>query len=195
MPGFIVVSYYTKDYEICAHRLMDSLRLFNLDFQIDELPEFENWQKATHYKATFIRKMLDAFHPNAVVWIDADAVVRKEPALFAELAKTDCDVAFYSRMCGELLSGTLYFGNTDGARNLIDTWIEENIRSPHLWEQQNLKLAIDSKRYDTLPPMLGILPAEMCCIFDTGRKEHPGIDPVVEHFQKSREMRRKAVAR
>ena len=83
----------------------------------------------------------------------------------------------------ELMSGTMYFAPTRSARELVDLWIMENNRAPATWEQKNLARAMElwDGRFEELP-------AEYCCVWDSmsGYVDNP----VITHFQASREARR-----
>lgn len=186
----IVISYYTRDtgYEIEVKRLISSLRRFNLEYDIEGIENLGNWQKNTHYKASFIKKMLEK-HKRAVLFIDADAEIKQYPFFFNELDK---DFACYfrdysqfprsSRREGkELLTGTLYFADTKAAHDLIDAWIKENEKNPNLWEQKNLERAFNRQicQFTELSP-------QYCKIYDLMRSVK---NPIIEHYQASRRLK------
>jgi len=85
----------------------------------------------------------------------------------------------------ELLSGTLYFGNTKGSRYLVKKWIEEDRLHPETnMPQKNLRATFD-KYKDKIK--WKALPVEYCMIFDTFLRYQ--ISPVIEHFQLSRKYK------
>ena len=188
LPVFI--SYYTKNtgYEEEAKRLIGSLRRFNLEHDVEGVPNLGSWQKNTQYKAEFIKRML-LKHKRAVVFIDADAMLRSYPFLFRDF---DADVAAHLRDYAqfpisrrhegkELLSGTLYIDYNERTLPLVDKWIALNRQNPTVWEQKNLQAALEDFEGEFKE-----LPAEYCKIYDTMKVIQ---NPVVEHFQASRRLR------
>jgi len=177
----IITSYYTTGtgYETQVEYLKDSLRRFNLENDIEGIPDQGSWRKNVYYKAGFIKRMMDKYPSRAIVFVDADAKIRMNPVLFND---KDWDFAchFYNRR--ELLSGTLYFGNTKGARFLINEWIKENELHPKVHMPQRNLQTIFNKQKDKIK--WKALPVEYCMIYDSrARRER---NPVIEHFQLSR---------
>ena len=72
---------------------------------------------------------------------------------------------------------------------MFQEWANRCQRRPDVWEQKHLASVImewNEVRFFKLPP-------EYCFIHDSSRKEHPGLEPVIEHLQASRKMRSKVV--
>jgi len=174
----IVISYYTKNtgYEKEIQGLIDGLRRFNLERDIQPIDDLGGWQKNTHYKARFIKAMLEK-HKRPVLFLDSDAIVRRYPFLFNDL---NADMACYFKGGQELLTGTIYFSNSEKAMELINRWVRKNDARPRIWEQRNLQEAV--KDWDG---KIEQLPPAYCKIFDTMNVEKP----VIEHFQASRLLR------
>lgn len=181
--NFIVIAYYTRKtgYEEEAKKLVASLEKFNLPYDIEAIDNLGNWQRNTHYKATFLRKMLDK-RKEDLVYLDADAIVRKYPALFDDM---DADLAVHIRENIEPLSGTLYLTNNEAIRPFIDDLIVENKRNPEMHDEM-----IFGKVLDKWKERLNIfyLPATYAQIFDL--MSNAG-EPVIEHFQLSRRLKEK----
>lgn len=180
-PTYIAFYTVQTPYEDEIQKLKESLELFNLEFNIQGVPNLGSWQKNTQYKAVFIKDMLDKYPDQPIVYLDADAVVRSFPILFDEI---DCDIAVHyydnkKRNIKELLSGTIYFGHTAKAKELVQLWIDINKEFPEQWDQKNLDIAI--KRMPELK--IVELPASYCLIFDLMKDQGPA---VIEHFQASR---------
>jgi hypothetical protein len=188
MNKFIVVSYYTKGtgYEKEAMKLELSLMNYNIPYHIAAVPNLRSWQKNTHFKAIFIRNMLIEFVDVNLVFTDADSIFHCYPKLFEDL---DCDIAVHFRdwkhARNELLSGTIYLANNARIRRLVDDWIRINNKQPANWDQRNLQRAVNRHKHNL---EIYSLPMEYCCIFDDEKRTM--CDPVVEHFQKSRDYRR-----
>lgn len=180
----IYVSFYTPDYAEHAARLKESLDAFGLDYDLRPWIAIDSWIRNCAQKPSFIRGRLRECQ-RAIVWIDADAVVRKRPSF----EFPDVDIAIYGD-AREVRSGTVFVANTMAARYLLDRWTELCAANPNEWDQRMLSRAIGE-----VPVRLGTLDVSHCFIFDTDRERHPGVEPVIEHFQASRTLKRKEAAR
>jgi len=199
----IFISYYTKgNYEkVINEYLLPSLKKYNLVYDIKAIEDLGNWQKNTHFKATFIKKML-LKHKQSIVFLDADATIEDYPMLLL-VGDLYCnyDIAlhyldwykFWRKIDGqkkrEALSGTLYLRYNEKILQFLDEWIKENNRTI-AWEQKNMQWVLRNwkkklKIYE--------LPAEYCAI-----KLHNGEipyyylteKPVILHHQISRKLRK-----
>lgn len=181
----VVVSYYTKGtgYEEQVKYLKTTLRRFNLENDVVGIQDRGSWHKNTYYKSQFILRMMNKHRGRSIVYVDADAKIRMNPVLFNDF---DCDFAcHFHHPRKELLSGTLYFGNTKGARYLVSKWIEEDKLYPktHM-PQKNLRTVFDKYKNKI---KWKALPVEYCMIFDTALRYQ--VSPVIEHFQLSRKYK------
>lgn len=188
MNKFIVVSYYTKKtpYQQEAAKLEGSLMKYGIPYHIAAVPNLRSWQKNTHFKAIFIRNMLKEFIGVNIVFTDADSIFHCYPKMFEDL---DCDIAVHFRNWkhgrNEMLSGTIFLANNEKIRRLVEDWRALNSAHKTEWDQRNLQRAVNRHRHNLR--IIG-LPMEYCCIFDDEKREF--CDPVIEHFQKSRNYRR-----
>ncbi len=192
-PTPLYVSFYTDRYADSAAELRGTLEQFGLEHVVAHQPGAGNdWLVNVQRKPGFIRNMMRRHPGRPLVWLDADARVRKRPALFAELAAEPgggVDFAAHwlgGRGAGELLSGTLYFGPTDAAYKLAVAWSEEQAACRDLVDQIVLERLL---RVGRGPEALRVaeLPASYTAIFD-----HPMCPPgerVIEHLQHSRRFR------
>ena len=183
--NYIIVSYYTRDteYEEEKKRLVKSLNRFKLPYKIGALDNRGSWVKNCAQKAEFCLRMLTGYQ-RPVVWIDADAEVRRNPVLFRSL---DCDIAVHYMNGRELLSGTIYLGYTETTIELLHQWIRTNESHPETWDQVNLQRAIEiMKHTEGYNLRLFELPPSYCQIYDL--MAHHG-DPVIEHNQASRRLK------
>ena len=149
-----IISYATKgNYEKELNmRLLPSLKKFNLSYDIEIISE-TNWQKATHYKAEFIKKMLNK-HKQDVVFLDVDAEIRKFPDLFYKLKDYDLGVHYldwhlqWRKSPGdkiEALSGTLYINYNQKVFKFMDKWIAYN-KICQKWEQKNMQKILEDMK-------------------------------------------------
>jgi len=181
------LTYYTPKYAACAKMLIADAATFNLDLISEPLPDFKDWQQATRFKATFIGAYLNKLNED-ICFIDADARIRKDPVLLKELSSANYDIAAVYFKDIELLSGTLWMANTPIVKDIIQDWIKLNLdpSKTRYVEQQNLQVTLDkypAVRFLRLPP-------EYAAIFDLSRMFYKELVPVVEHFQRSRQIRR-----
>lgn len=187
MQNFKVVSFFTRGtkYEEVIKPLRESLVNLEIPYVIEGIPNTGSWVKNTHEKAKFLLRMLvDCEGYDAVVWTDADSVIRKYPELFHEI-KEDVGIHFrnWRHIRNEVLSGTMFLRRCEKVRILVNEWIQINRRNLNKWDQKNLDRAI--RRFPDLK--IHKLPIEYCTIFDDDRRKM--LDPVIEHFQASRKLR------
>jgi len=175
---FIIVSYFTNDkYKKELQNLLTSINKYGLSYYIEELKDKNNWVLNTHYKPWVIKRALLLFN-RPIVFLDADAVIKKYPELFENIKK---DIAAYFSESGNLLSGTLYFKNTLESLKLIEMWKNECLINKDVWDQNILKECVQKRRID-----IEHLPKCYCQIFDSLKNEVP----VIEHYQASRRYRK-----
>ncbi len=193
-PQFLVIAYYTENtqYEVLAGNLQKSLQHFGLAHHIEPIKDQGSWEKNTHYKAYFIRDILNIRNQD-VLYVDVDAQFKRYPELIETL---DCDIAYRTQdfrwRKDEALSGTVFFKNNDKVKNLVNRWIQLNEATPaermkpETWEQKNMQRAqreMPDINYYNLPP-------EYTFIFDHTKAMYPGVLPVIEHYQESRNVHR-----
>ena len=181
----VIVSFYTKGtgYEEQVKQLKITLKRFNLENDVVGIKDRGSWHKNTYYKPLFIQRMMNKHRGRSIVYIDADAKMRMNPVLFNNF---NYDFACYFHAARrELLSGTLYFGNTKGARYLVRKWIEEDRVHPNTnMPQKNLRTVFDREK-DNIE--WKELPVEYCMIYDS--RSRYDVNPIVEHFQLSRKYK------
>ena len=180
----IFASYYTKGtgYEDQIKQLKATLRRFNLDNDIRGVDDMGDWYKNTYYKSQFVVETMKRHPDRAIVFVDADAKIRRSPVLFNDY---EYDFAFHLYNKKELLGGTLYFKNNKGGRYMADKWLEiDRERLTTLMPQKNLHAVFERCKDKINWKTFGI---EYCMIFDC-RSRHK-VSPVIEHFQLSRKYK------
>ena len=196
----IFVSYYTLNtpYEqIAKEYLIPTLEKFKLNYIIQAINNLGSWYKNTAYKSKFLLEKLKLY--NEVVYIDVDAKIMSYPKLFFEI-KDKCDFAahylnwndFYGYKqhppVKELLTGTLFLKYTPEIERLCKEWYDIASKT-HEWEQKVLQRIINNYNIRIFE-----LPIEYCYIATKPNGEKPNIkvdNPVIIHYQKSREFKRK----
>lgn len=185
---FMVVSFYTAQtgYEEEAKRLGKSLRKHDIEYEILPVPSRGDWISNCAMKAEFIERMLVEYG-QPVVWLDADAEVMKPLELFQcalfDFAVREREQKIHPRF-GPWNSGTLYFGTSPKAMELVSLWADRSTARPEELDQLSLYEAwaeMEDK------PVTEFLPWSYCTIFD--ERGRP-VDPHVLHHQASRRLKR-----
>ena len=182
------VSFHTPAYKECASLLEKDFHERDIDLMSISFDDFPSWQEATRFKSCFLMACLMVIDDD-VCWIDADARLRKEPSILMDPKLSDkYDLACVFFRDKELLSGTLWLARNPTTFKVIRRWIclnDDEVQARFM-EQRNLQLALTEfpeARVLRLPP-------EYAFIYDLSRKFYGDVEPVIEHFQKSREIRR-----
>lgn len=179
----LFVSFFTPIYAEEAHGLLRTLILHGLDHDIREIESQSSWERNCSRKASFLAEMRTAHPGRPLVWVDADARVRRYPALLDSLT---CDFAAHWRNGHELLSGTMYWGATAKADELLAAWSRASEAMPDIMDQRTLQNIVDGwdGRVVRLPP-------EYTAIFDGDMA--PEAAWVISHHQASRRLRGVAI--
>lgn len=191
LKNFLVVSCFTIDtpYQKIIKNLRDSINKFKIPKYIKGYKSMGSWQKNVLYKASFILDCMEEFPNINIVFIDSDAIFKQYPELFE---KIDCDFAVHTTNekrslfpNGQLLSGTIFLKNNNKSKELIKRWITESDKNPERRGQQSLQWVCENNSSDLNLKMIN-LPKEYCHVFSW----KDNIDPVIEHFQASRNFKR-----
>jgi hypothetical protein len=189
-----IISYYTINtpYEKEVEHLITSLNTFKLHYKVYPKQSLGSWAKNTQIKAAVILEAMNEFPTDMIAWVDADAIIERDPVFFNSLKKEEFDVCCYylsSRYnAHELLSGTIVFSNSDICKRLVTEWVALNQTNTE-WDQKNLQSLVEGSRYKDL--RLLPLPPEYIKI-NLHEKFQTGIDPekvVIRHYQLSRKLR------
>jgi hypothetical protein len=193
---FRIVSFFTigTPYENEIRSLTESLERLCIPFDIRGIDSLGSWDLNTKHKPVFIKEMLDAHSEEAIVWLDADAVVLRTPTIFNQI---DTDIGVYYKTTGptaerfkgqELITATMFFANNKRTRTLLDMWILEQSRL----DQPETQLIEQRALHRTIPiwcrenkGTITILPQSYCRIFDA-EEDHR----VIEQRQASRRFGR-----
>jgi len=181
----VVVSFYTGGlYARDAYELARSCDAHGLDYDIRQVPDLRDWRRNTSFKPTFLREVAAEYPRRALLWLDADARVRKDPCLFDGFR---ADLAYHALGGHHALSGTVFLGAGPRRDEFLARWQAECAVAAYVLDQEAMEKAAKA---------LGIqnagLPVEYTWIwdFDGGERAKPVeaiIDrPVIEHMQASR---------
>lgn len=180
--SFIVCCFYTDSYRSHALNLKESLDKFNLNYYFKEVEDAGYWEANTRIKPHFILESLKKFPNKNILYLDADALVKKPLDYFNTI---DADVAFYKTkglpgMSHDYLASTMFFSNTANTMVLVEQWITEQVDGKQTQvDQDSLDVAME-KLGDTLT--VEALNPGYIKIFD---KDYDG-DIYIEQYQASR---------
>lgn len=191
---FLVCCFYTENYEVHAMRLKESIETFNLNYYFEQVNDEGFWEANTRIKPHFIQRCLERFPNFSILYLDADAVVKKPLDYFNHINK---DVAFYytkgmPNMSHDYLASTMFFNNTPATRQLVQQWINE--------QEGGKRTQVDQDSLDAaMQKMQGKISIEplnpgYIKIFD---KDYDG-EVYIEQYQASREqtkLRRQLIRR
>jgi len=179
----LVVAYYTEGYINHAEQLRGALKALRLPHEIDRLPDVGRWKANAHLRPWYLLDKRKKYPKRPLLSLDADCLVHSDPLPY--LKKLKCDVAIYSRRDHERWPGTLWLNPTEATDAFLDTWERLNKAKPNARDLFNANAAFRVNPQLKVAP----LPVEYCFIFDISRKEFPKAEPVIEHFQASRERK------
>ena len=179
---FVACAFYTANYLPQILALKQSLEKLGINHHFKRYDRAATWEATTRVKPVFVAHCLDRFADKDVLYLDADAVVRKPLDFFAEL-KTDICLLFHAtkiggKHCLRIAAGTLFIRNSDGGRRFAQLWKDSESRcKPLTLDEDMIYMAFE----DMAGISMTVLPAAYSKIFDK-----PGADPIIEHFQASR---------
>ena len=186
----VAIAYYTGDYAAQAGRLRTSLVRHGFEHFLQRVPDQGSWLANTGLKPRFVQACLERFQDRALLYLDADAVLVRQPKLLETYREPGtCDIAIHFRprqeRKPELMSGTIYLANTPGCRRVVAEWVEEQTQHPDVWDQRNLQAVIE-RLGDAV--RLKLLPASYCYIIGRTRSGEP---PVIAHRLSSKARRKR----
>lgn len=188
----IIISGYTinTDYEQEVKDLETDLKRFNLPYKLYGYESRGDWTKNTMVKAELIQRALKEYPSEDIIWLDADAVIVREPIFFHQLKDKTFDICCHYLKTNynpnELLSGTIIFRNNEIVRQLVDDWVNDTEVN---WDQKKLQRVVDGKYEGKLKKIA--LPIEYIKIRPRNIKSARELDCIIGHKQMSREQRYK----
>jgi hypothetical protein len=179
---YVVCAFYTPNYLEQVLSLKASLDALGLNYFLKRYERAATWEATTRIKPVFVDYCMSRFPQHDVLYLDADAVVRKVPTFFDTVTSDVC-LLFNAVKPAKthfirIAAGTLLVRNTEGGRRFARAWKAEEANATMLSLDEDLI-------YMAMPKLEGVsftaLPQTYTKIFDK-----PGADPVIEHFQASR---------
>ena len=179
---YIACGFYTPNYLPQILSLKASLEAQKINHFLKRYDPRGGWEANTRMKPVFVAYCLEKFSGTDIVYLDADAVVRKPLTAF-ETMTSDVTMLFhptfeYGRWYLSISAGTLAIRNTPGGRRFANLWASgESKAKKTTVDEDMVYMAFD----DMAGVSITVLPKDYYKIFDA-----PGTDPTIEHFQASR---------
>jgi len=194
----LVISFYTKNtpYQLEIQNLIASCELYQIQHSIEGVDSFGSWEINCAFKPFYILGKLKEFQ-RPILWIDADGVFMKKPAVIAafnsDLATRingDCPDQHPSK----IISSTIYVDFSAKGMNLMRLWAQESQRilnqenrNEEFWDQialRNVLLANpDGAKIEALP-------LSYAKIFDHPKDLQSQEMAVIQHYQASRRFKK-----
>lgn len=175
MDNLLVVGYYTpdRDYKQLATSMKRSVERFGLPCIIqkrpslaqhheaqESLPKPMPWVLNCSLCARFIFDVMKLYPQSNLLYLDADATMARAPMdLYDVVGSADFAAPFLTNdfVQNELVSNTLYFKNSDRAKDLVKRWMVEQEKQNQLmlcgtyrepykeaWDQVTLQRTLES---------------------------------------------------
>ena len=179
---YMVCAFYTPNYLPQISSLKASLEAQGINHFLKRYEPRGGWEANTRLKPVFVDYCLQKFTGTDIVYLDADAVVRKPLAAFANMT-SDVTMLFHPTKANgkwylRISAGTVAVRNTPGGRKFAALWKAGEAKSTITTVDEDLVYMAFA---DMAGVSITVLPPEYYKIFDA-----PGSDPTIEHFQASR---------
>ncbi|MGI9410309.1 MAG: hypothetical protein ACR2OV_09575 [Hyphomicrobiaceae bacterium] len=182
--SYVACAFYTPNYVEQVTTLKRSLEAQGINHFFKRYQRRATWESTTRLKPVFVDYALKKFPDKDVLYLDADAVVRRPLTFFDDL-KGDISMLFHrAKVRGkhrlQIAAGTVFVRNTEGGRRFAGLWKDaEQYCRPLTVDEEMVYMAFD----DMAGISFAVLPPTYSKIFD-----QPGSEPVIEHFQASRQQ-------
>ncbi len=179
---YLVCAFYTPNYLPQITSLKASLELNKINHFLKRYEPRGGWEANTRLKPVFVDYCLQKFPGTDIVYLDADAVVRKPLKAFDNMT-TDVTMLFHpTKAHGKwylrISAGTVAVKNTPGGRRFAQLWKAGEAKATMATVDEDLVYMAFA---DMAGVSITVLAPDYYKIFDA-----PGDDPTIEHFQASR---------
>lgn len=182
--SYVACAFYTPNYLPQILSLKTSLDQFGINYFLKRYERGTTWEATTRLKPVFVDYCLEKFPDRNVMYLDADAVVRR-PMGFIDTLEADVAMAFHPTKVGgkhylRISAGAMFVRNNDKGRRFARAWKEaEKDCGPLTLDEDMVYMSFNSLQEASI----AVLPNSYYKIFD-----RPGVEPVLEHFQASRKQ-------
>lgn len=195
-----LITYYTDDplYRGHFHAMRRTVEEFepNLVIHARRL-KAQDWVHGCALKGRFVAEMMDEYPRERLLWLDVDARLRgRLDALRAEPRDSfdiGCHISTRPDKRRVLISNVLVLEPTEAARAVVEGWAQRCEDQPTVWDQEHLFDAIgrDDQRRLASGPRVWDFGPRYGFIHDIFRRRYPGVEPIIEHYQASRQAKSK----
>ena len=180
--NYIVCGFYTPNYLPQILSLKASLEAQKINHFLKRYEPRGGWEANTRLKPVFVDYCLHKFTGTDIVYLDADAVVRKPLKAFENMT-SDVTLLFHptkerGKWYLRISAGTVAVRNTVGGRKFAKLWKDGEAKATATTVDEDLVYMAFA---DMAGVSITVLPPDYYKIFDA-----PGSDPTIEHFQASR---------
>jgi hypothetical protein len=125
---YVVCAFYTPEYFPHLLGLKRSLEELGVNHFFKRYERAASWEAATRIKPAFLQECLAKVAPRHILYIDADAAVRKVPSFLDDIT-TDIALSPKPRKKHGIWhvrvnSNTVYIRNTPGGQHFLQVWKE-----------------------------------------------------------------------
>lgn len=178
MSNFVVCAFYTPNYRDEVERLEISLKAFDQEYHLQEYDRLPTWEQNTGIKPKFLLECLHRFEGKDILYLDADAFIRRSMDNSFDQFEGDIGLHFNEKGGSHAIrTGTIYLRNTPATREFMLDWIDAQTLNLKYNDQDSFEVAYKNKKAVTFFN----LPVEYVKIFD-----RDDVKAYVEHFQASR---------
>ena len=179
---YVVCAFYTPNYLPQVSSLKASLEAQGINHYLKRYEPRGGWEANTRMKPVFVAHCLERFPGTDIVYLDADAVVRKPLEAFQNMT-SDVTMLFhptfeYGRWYLRISAGTLAVRNTEGGRKFARLWAAGEAKANKTTVDEDMVYMAFA---DLAGVSITVLPPDYYKIYDA-----PGLEPTIEHFQASR---------
>ena len=180
--SYVACAFYTPNYLPQILSLKASLEAHGINHFLKRYNSRGGWEANTRMKPVFVDYCLTKFADTDIVYLDADAVVRKPLTEFDNMV-SDVMMLFHpTKASGKwylrISAGTVAVRNTPGGRKFAKLWKAGEAKATASTVDEDLVyMAFDNMAGVSIT----VLPLDYYKIFDA-----PGENPTIEHFQASR---------
>ncbi len=178
MSDFVVCAFYTPNYRDDVERLEISLKAFGHEYHLQEFERLPTWEQNTGIKPKFLLECLERFEGKDVLYLDADAFIRRRMDGFDEF---EGDIGIHFNEKGgshSIRTGTIYLRNNPRTHQFMRDWIEAQTQNLKYNDQDSFEVAYKKRQQDV---QFFNLPVAYVKIYD-----RDNVKAYVEHFQASR---------
>lgn len=178
----IVLAFYTEGtpYENEAKSWEESYS--SCEFFIVRTPSTGSWETNCALKPKILQSALKQLKDD-ILYVDIDSRLLRPlpPIKHPEVPGLCWWNAYFNNYERELLSGTIYIPNNEAGVTLLDLWVEEQARTPEVWDQKTLQKVVETNKipHDTLG-------YEWISVADRIEVENP----IIHHTQASRKYKK-----